>query len=45
MIRQLGPQTFFVIFTYVERLWDRLIKTLHTLHILKLNFLNKIEDL
>jgi hypothetical protein len=45
MIRQLGLLTFFVIFTYVKRLWDPLIKTLHTLHALKLNFLNKIEDL
>jgi len=45
MIRQLGPSTFFVTFTSVERLWDPLIKTLHTLlHVLKLNLLNKIED-
>ncbi len=45
MIRQLGPSTFFVTFTSVERLWDPLIKTLHTLlQVLKLNLPNKIED-
>jgi len=45
MIWQLGPQTFFVTCTYVKRLWDLFIKVLHTLHALKLNFLNKIGDL
>jgi len=42
MIKQLGPPTSFVTFVYAERLWDLLIKTLHTLHALKLNFPNKI---
>jgi len=45
MIQQLDLPTFFVIFTYAERLWDPLNKTLHTLHALRLNFLNKIEYL
>ncbi len=45
MIRQLGPSTFFVIFTFVKRLWDLLIKTLHTLHASRLNLQNKIKDL
>jgi hypothetical protein len=45
MIWQLGPQTFFVTCTYVKRLWDLFIKVLHTLHALKLNFLNKIWEL
>jgi len=35
---------FFMIFTYVERLWDPFIKTLHTLHVSKLNLPNKIKD-
>jgi hypothetical protein len=39
MIKQL------VIFTYAERLRDPFIKTLHTIHGLKLKFSNKIEDL
>ncbi len=29
MIPQLGPPTFFVTCTFVERLWDHLIKILH----------------
>jgi len=41
MIKQLSPSTFFVTFISIERLWDPLIKTLHTLHVLKLNLLNK----
>ncbi len=45
MIKQLGPSTFFVILTFVERLWDLLIKALHTLYVSKLNFSNEIEDL
>jgi hypothetical protein len=45
MIQQLGPLTFFVIFTFVERLWDPFIKTLHTLYASNLNLPNKIEDL
>jgi hypothetical protein len=45
MIRQLGLLTFFVIFTFVENLWDPFIKTLHTLHVSNLNLPNKIEDL
>jgi len=32
-------------FTSTKRLWDPFIKTLHTLHALKLNISNKIEDL
>jgi hypothetical protein len=45
MIQQLGLLTFFVNFTYVERLWDPFIKVLHTLHASRLNLPNKIEDL
>jgi hypothetical protein len=45
MIQQLGPPMFFVTFTYAKRLWDPFIKALHTLHALRLNFRNKIEDL
>jgi hypothetical protein len=45
MIRQFGPPTFFVTFTSIKRLWDPLIKTLHTLHASRLNFQNKIENL
>jgi hypothetical protein len=40
MIQQLGFPTFFIIFTSTKRLWDHLIKILHTLHASKLNFLN-----
>jgi hypothetical protein len=45
MIQQLGPPMFFVFFTSIERLWSPLIKFLHTLHVSKLNILNKIKDL
>jgi hypothetical protein len=45
MIKQLGLPTFFVIFTFVERLWDLFIKALHTLYVSRLNLSNKIEDL
>jgi len=45
MIQQLGPPTFFIIFTYVERLWDLFIKVLHTLHASRLSLPNKIEDI
>jgi hypothetical protein len=45
MIQQLGPPMFFVTFTFAERLWDPLIKALHTLHASRLNLLNKIKDL
>jgi len=34
----------FVIFTFIERLWDFLIKVLHTLDASKLNLSNKLED-
>jgi hypothetical protein len=45
-MKQLGPSTIFVTFTSIERLWDPFIKTLHTLlHVFRLNFLNKIEDI
>jgi hypothetical protein len=44
MIQQLGPPTFFVTFTFTKRLWDPLIKALHTLHASRLNFPNKIKD-
>jgi hypothetical protein len=44
MIQQLGPPTFFVTFTSTERLWDPLIKDLHTLHASKLNLPNKIKN-
>jgi len=36
---------FFVTFTSIERLWDPLIKVLHTLHASRLNFPNKIKYL
>ncbi len=42
MIQQLGPPMFFITFTYVERLCDPFIKTLHTLHVLRLNFPNRL---
>ncbi len=45
MIKQLGLPTIFVTFTFVERLWDPLIKILYTLHASTLNFSNKIYDL
>jgi hypothetical protein len=45
MIQQLCPLTFFVTFTYAKRVWDFLIKTLHTLHVSRLNLSNKIENL
>jgi len=45
MIQQLGPSMFFMTFTLTERLWDSLIKVLHTLHASKFNLLNKIKDL
>jgi hypothetical protein len=43
--QQLSPPTFFVTFISIERLWDPLIKTLHILHVSKLNLPNKIEYL
>jgi hypothetical protein len=45
MIKQIGPPTIFVTFTFTKRLWDPLIKALHTLHAKKLNLPNKIENL
>jgi hypothetical protein len=45
MIRQIDFPTFSIIFTYVERLWDPLIKTLQTLHSKKLNLLKKTFNL
>jgi hypothetical protein len=45
MIQQLNLPMFFVTFTSTKRLWDPFIKTLHTLHVSKLNLPNKIEDL
>jgi hypothetical protein len=30
MLRQIGPPTFFIIFTSAKRLWDLFIKALHT---------------
>jgi hypothetical protein len=45
MIQQLGLPTIFVTFTFAKKLWDLLIKTLHTLHASRLNLPNKIEDL
>ncbi len=45
MIQQFNPPTFFIIFTFVKRLWDPFIKVLHALHASKLNIPNKIEDL
>jgi len=45
VIRQFGLPTFFVIFTFTERLWDPFIKVFHTLHASRLIFSNKIKDL
>jgi hypothetical protein len=45
MIQQFNPSTFFIMFTTIGRLWDPLIKTLHTLHASKLNLPNKIKNL
>jgi len=45
MIKQIGPPTCFVTFTFPKRLWDPLIKALNTLHAKNLNLPNKIEDL
>jgi hypothetical protein len=45
MIQQLGPPTFFIIFTSIERLWDPLIKALYTIHASRLNIPNKIKNL
>jgi len=45
IIKQISPPTCFVTFTSIKRLWDPLIKALHTLHVKKLNLLDKIEDL
>jgi hypothetical protein len=45
MIKQIGPPTIFVTFTFAKIFWDPLIKALHTLHAKKLNLPNKIEDL
>jgi hypothetical protein len=45
MIRQIGLPTFFATFKSIVRLWNPLIKALHTLHAKKLNLPNKIEDL
>jgi hypothetical protein len=36
---------FFVTFTFPIKLWDSFIKILHTIHVSRLNLLNKIEDL
>jgi hypothetical protein len=45
MVHQLGFSTFIVTFTSTKRLWDFFIKILHTLHVSRLNFPNKIKDL
>jgi hypothetical protein len=45
MIRQLGPPTFFVTLTSAEKLWEPLIKALHSLHSKRLNMLDNFEDL
>jgi hypothetical protein len=45
MNRQFGLPMFFFTFTSTKRIWDPLIKVLHTIHALRLNLLNKIEDL
>jgi hypothetical protein len=45
MIRLFRPPTFFVTFTSDARLWDLLIKAMHTLHALGLNLPNKIKYL
>jgi hypothetical protein len=44
MIKQIGPPTLFCNFTSIEKLWDPLIKALHTLHAKKLNLPKKIEN-
>lgn len=43
MIRKVGPPTFFVTFTFVKKLWDPFVKTLHTLHVIGLDLQNKIK--
>jgi hypothetical protein len=43
-IIRLSLLTFFFTFTYIKRLWDLLIKSLHTLHASKLNLSTKIKD-
>jgi hypothetical protein len=45
MIWQFGPPTFFATFTSIEGLKDPFINALHTLHVIRLNFPNKIKDL
>jgi len=43
-IIRLSLLTFFFTFTSIKRLWDLLIKSLHTLHVSKLNLSTKIKD-
>jgi hypothetical protein len=43
MIKQIGPSTLFVSFTFIERLWDPFIKVSHTLLGSKLNLPHKIK--
>jgi hypothetical protein len=45
MIKCFDPSTFFVTFTFLEKLWKPSIKALYTLHAKKLNLLNKIKHL
>lgn len=42
MIQQLGPTPFFMDFTFIEILWNAFIKNLHTLHVTRLKYPNKI---
>ncbi len=43
-IIRLSLLTFFFTLTSIKRLWDLLIKSLHTLHVSKLNLSTKIKD-
>jgi hypothetical protein len=45
MIRQLDPLTFLITFTFVKRLGQPIVKALYTLHVKKLNLLNKMKHL
>ena len=45
MIRQLGPPTFFVTLISIEKLWQPLIKALHSLHFKRLNLPENFDQL
>jgi hypothetical protein len=45
MIKELDFPTFLIIFTFVKRLSEPIIKTLYTLHVKKLNLQNKMKHI